>query len=117
MTQENLNTQTAPAAEFDWSMDKEGFSKYSKDEQARLEGLYENTLSSITEREIVKGTVVGFTEKEAKVYLTLLRIGKIQIHEIAHHTGIKRTTLYTLIPELQKKGFVKKKFEGKKKLH
>lgn len=64
MTQENQNTQTAPAAEFDWSMDKEGFSKYSKDEQARLEGLYENTLSSITEREIVKGTVVGFTEKE-----------------------------------------------------
>ncbi len=65
MIQENENTQTtAPAAEFDWSMDKEGFSKYSKDEQARLEGLYENTLSSITEREIVKGTVVGFTEKE-----------------------------------------------------
>ncbi|MFA6262194.1 MAG: 30S ribosomal protein S1 [Bacteroidia bacterium] len=64
MTQENQNTQTAPAADFDWSMDKEGFSKYSKDEQARLEGLYENTLSSITEREIVKGTVVGFTEKE-----------------------------------------------------
>jgi small subunit ribosomal protein S1 len=64
LTQENQNTQTAPAADFDWSMDKEGFSKYSKDEQARLEGLYENTLSSITEREIVKGTVVGFTEKE-----------------------------------------------------
>ena len=65
LNQENQNlTQEAPETDFDWSIDKEGFSKYSTDEQARLEGLYENTLNSITEREIVKGAVVGFTEKE-----------------------------------------------------
>src|SRR5688572_21456673 len=50
--------------EFDWSMDKEGFGGYSPAERERLEGLYENTLSAINEREIVKGTVVGFTDKE-----------------------------------------------------
>ena len=61
MTQEQTNNT---AADFDWSIDKEGFSNYSKDEQAQMESLYEQTLSSITEKEIVKGTVVGFTEKE-----------------------------------------------------
>ncbi len=65
MTQENTNlTQNAPDSSFDWSMDKEGFSRYSAEEKAGLESLYENTLSTIAEKEIVKGTVVGFTEKE-----------------------------------------------------
>ncbi|MEI6508210.1 MAG: 30S ribosomal protein S1 [Bacteroidota bacterium] len=61
MTKEQTNNT---AADFDWSIDKEGFSNYSKDEQAQMESLYEQTLSSITEKEIVKGTIVGFTEKE-----------------------------------------------------
>ena len=63
LTQTN-NNLTAPAADFDWSMDKEGFSTYSPDEQAKLSGLYEQTLSTIAEKEIVKGTIVGFTDKE-----------------------------------------------------
>ncbi|MCU0423916.1 MAG: 30S ribosomal protein S1 [Bacteroidia bacterium] len=45
-------------------MDNAGFGNYSGDERVQLENLYEQTLSSITEKEIVKGTVVGFTEKE-----------------------------------------------------
>jgi small subunit ribosomal protein S1 len=45
-------------------MDTAGFGNYSKEERASLEGLYEQTLSTIAEKEIVKGTVVGFTEKE-----------------------------------------------------
>lgn len=63
MTQEKTNSNN-PSADFDWSMDNAGFGNYSQDERARLEGLYEQTLSTIAEREIVKGTVVGFTEKE-----------------------------------------------------
>jgi small subunit ribosomal protein S1 len=53
-----------PSEDFDWSMDNAGFGNYSGDERVQLENLYEQTLSSITEKEIVKGTVVGFTEKE-----------------------------------------------------
>lgn len=61
MTNEQFTNQQN---DFDWSIDKEGFSRYSKDEQVQMESLYEQTLSSITEKEIVKGTVVGFTDKE-----------------------------------------------------
>lgn len=59
----NQNTPT-PDADFDWSMDKAGFGGYSKEEHQTLASLYENTLSAFNEKEIVKGTVVGFTEKE-----------------------------------------------------
>ncbi len=64
MTKNNNIQFETPSADFDWSMDKAGFGNYSKDERATLENLYEQTLSTIAEKEIVKGTVVGFTEKE-----------------------------------------------------
>lgn len=50
--------------DFDWSMDKAGFGGYSQEEHTKLAALYENTLNAFNEKEIVKGTVVGFTDKE-----------------------------------------------------
>ncbi|GAB1449166.1 30S ribosomal protein S1 [Bacteroidota bacterium] len=50
--------------DFDWSQDSAGFGGYSKEEYEKLSNLYENTLNAFNEKEIVKGTVVGFTEKE-----------------------------------------------------
>ena len=64
MTVQTNNTANSPSNDFDWSMDVAGFGNYSADERKNMEALYENTLSSINEKEIVKGTVVGFTEKE-----------------------------------------------------
>jgi len=45
-------------------MDKAGFGGYSQEEHQTLASLYENTLNAFNEKEIVKGNVVGFTEKE-----------------------------------------------------
>lgn len=53
-----------PNVDFDWSMDKAGFGGYSKEEHQTLASLYENTLNAFNEKEIVKGSVVGFTDKE-----------------------------------------------------
>ncbi len=88
MTQTN-NNLTAPAADFDWSMDKEGFSRYSTDEQAKLVGLYEQTLSTIAEKEIVKGTVVGFTEKEVVLNIGFKSDGLIQRTEFRDMPDLK----------------------------
>jgi small subunit ribosomal protein S1 len=63
LTKSQINF-AAPSEDFDWSMDNAGFGNYSNDERNNLEDLYSQTLSTITEKEIVKGTVVGFTEKE-----------------------------------------------------
>ncbi len=64
MTETNQPNANAQSQEFDWSMDKAGFGGYSQDEFQKLSNLYEQTLSAFNEKEIVKGTVVGFTEKE-----------------------------------------------------
>lgn len=64
MTEKNQPNANAQLQDFDWSMDKAGFGGYSQDEFQKLSNLYEQTLSAFNEKEIVKGTVVGFTEKE-----------------------------------------------------
>ena len=88
MTQTN-NNLTAPAADFDWSMDKEGFSRYSPAEQETLSGLYEKTLSTIAEKEIVKATVVGFTEKEVVLNIGFKSDGLIQRTEFRDTPDLK----------------------------
>ncbi|MFN9518609.1 MAG: 30S ribosomal protein S1, partial [Bacteroidota bacterium] len=106
MTNENQHlTPSAPAADFDWSMDKEGFSKYSNEEQANLESLYEQTLSTIAEREIVKGTVVGFTEKEV-----VLNIG-------FKSDGLIPKTEFRDMPELKAGDVVEVLLENKEDLN
>lgn len=83
------NNLTAPSADFDWSMDKEGFSCYSPAEQETLSGLYEKTLSTIAEKEIVKATVVGFTEKEVVLNIGFKSDGLIQRTEFRDTPDLK----------------------------
>lgn len=62
MTETTKKTKNLP--DFDWEMDNAGFGDYNQNEREVMAATYEKTLSAITEKEIVKGTVVGFTEKE-----------------------------------------------------
>ncbi len=64
MTENTNSNHPTPEMDFDWSQDSAGFGGYSKEEYEKLSNLYENTLNAFNEKEIVKGTVVGFTEKE-----------------------------------------------------
>ncbi|NBO53076.1 MAG: 30S ribosomal protein S1 [Actinobacteria bacterium] len=86
-------------------MDKEGFSRYSTEEKANLESLYEATLSTIAEKEIVKGTVVGFTEKEV-----VLNIG-------FKSDGLIARTEFRDMPELKAGDVVEVLLENKEDLN
>lgn len=46
----------------------------------------------------------GFSEKEAKVYLTTLELGSSPASTIARRSEIKRVTVYTILDDLKKKG-------------
>ncbi|MEI6425904.1 MAG: helix-turn-helix domain-containing protein [Candidatus Absconditabacteria bacterium] len=46
----------------------------------------------------------GFSEKEAKVYLTALELGSSPASTIARRSEIKRVTVYTILEDLKKKG-------------
>src|SRR5690606_3111876 len=52
--------------EFNWeNFEVKGFGEgYSKEERAEMESLYDKTLNEITEKEVIKGTVVGINDKD-----------------------------------------------------
>ena len=49
---------------------------------------------------------IGITEKQQQIYTTLLEYGIISASELAHFTGIRRTTLYPNLQKLQEMGLV-----------
>ncbi|MEK7643198.1 MAG: helix-turn-helix domain-containing protein [Patescibacteria group bacterium] len=56
---------------------------------------------------MVRGLIgVGLSVNDAKLYLGLVELGEATVQQLAEYAGIKRTTTYTLLEDLKKKGFV-----------
>lgn len=51
--------------------------------------------------------IMGFSDKKARVYLALLGSGEAQVTYLARKCGLKRTTIYNILPELQEEGLIK----------
>ena len=49
---------------------------------------------------------LGFSPKEADVYISLLELGSAVVSDVAKKAGINRSTAYVLLESLEKKGFV-----------
>lgn len=49
---------------------------------------------------------LGLEEKEAKIYLSCLHLGKDTVFHIAEHSGIKRTTVYFILKSLAERGLI-----------
>lgn len=49
---------------------------------------------------------IGFSEKDAKVYMQLIRLGAQPVSTIAEKAGINRTTTYDIITTLTKRGLI-----------
>ena len=60
---------------------------------------------------------IGLKEKEAKIYLALLQLGKTTAYQVSIRSGVKKTTVYTILEELSSKGFVCKIPRVKKMLY
>ena len=58
---------------------------------------------------------LGLNEKESKVYLATLSLGKTTIQMIAKAAEIKRTTAYNVVDSLQQKGLITVEIDGFKK--
>lgn len=57
---------------------------------------------------------IGLSEKEAKVYMAALEIGRATADQLAKHSGIVRSTTYVQLESLMKKGLMSTYEEGKK---
>lgn len=51
---------------------------------------------------------IGLNEKEARIYLALLQLNKATAYAVALRSGLKKTTVYTILDELVSKGFALK---------
>jgi sugar-specific transcriptional regulator TrmB len=65
-------------------------------------------------RELVN---LGLSEKEARVYLAALELGKCPVQKIAQKAGVNRATTYVIIEGLMKKGLMSSYTEGKKQFY
>jgi sugar-specific transcriptional regulator TrmB len=59
----------------------------------------------------------GLTDKEARIYLAALELGKSSILHIADYSKVKRTTVYEIIPQLENKGMIVQSKDGKKNIY
>ena len=74
---------------FDWNTIGKKQDNYSKAEREKLEGLYEKTLSAVTEAQIVEGTVVGKNHKEVVVNIGFKSDGIVPLSEFRYNPDLK----------------------------
>jgi small subunit ribosomal protein S1 len=78
-----------PAKEFDWDSIGKKFELYDVQEKQRLEQEYDRTLSQIKEHEVIEGTVVGMTNREAVINIGFKSDGVIQLNEFRYNPDLK----------------------------
>lgn len=77
--------------EFNWeAFDTKGFGEgYTKEQRAQMEAMYTGTLSEITEKEVIKGVVVGVNDKDVIINIGFKSDGLVPLSEFRDVAGIK----------------------------
>ncbi|MDG1278410.1 MAG: 30S ribosomal protein S1 [Algoriphagus sp.] len=78
-------------AEFNWEdFETKGFGEgYSKAQREQMAAMYEGTLSEITEKEVIKGTVVGVNDKDVIINIGFKSDGLVPLSEFRDLESIK----------------------------
>jgi small subunit ribosomal protein S1 len=76
--------------DFNWEGGKKGFgSDYSEKQRADLEKLYEGTLTQVNEKEVVKGTIVGITDRDVILNIGFKSDGLVPLSEFRDMENLK----------------------------
>ena len=81
----------APVApeEFDWDAIGKKHESYKPADRKRLEDIYDKTLSSIGDHEVLDGLVVGLTNREVVVNIGFKSDGVIPVSEVRYNPDLK----------------------------
>lgn len=74
-----------PSNEFDWDNIDDTVEDYSKDQKKEFEDLYDNTLSTVHENEVIDGTVVTKTKREVVINIGYKSEGVVGINEFRYN--------------------------------
>jgi small subunit ribosomal protein S1 len=86
---------------FDWdNYDKEQ-TGYSKDERSKLESIYDDTLSTVSENEVVDGTVIAMTNREVVINIGYKSEGIVNLNEFRYNSDLKAGDVVEVYVESQ----------------
>ncbi len=98
-------TQNAPvAADFDWSLVGKKQDAYSASDRQRLEDLYEKTLKTVVNLEVIEGTVVAVNAREVVVNIGYKSDGVIPRNEFKYNPDLKAGDKIPVFVEQQEDG-------------
>ena len=91
---QNLNDTSndpdqSPDEDFNWQTFDEGEDDYSKDERKKLESIYDETLSTVSEKEVIDGTVIAMTDREVVVNIGYKSEGIVSLNEFRYNPDLK----------------------------
>jgi len=78
-----------PSDDFNWDIIGKKHDAYTQDERTKLEGIYDETLSSIVEQEVVDGIVVAMNNREVVVNIGFKSDGVIALSEFRYNPELK----------------------------
>lgn len=87
--EEDENQGIEPAGAFDFDAEGGLDDGYSAADRAAMEKLYEDTLTEITEKELINGTVVGITDREVIVNIGFKSDGLVALSEFRDTPDLK----------------------------
>ena len=73
-----------PPADFDWGTIEDETKNLGSEKREKMEKAYEDTLSSISEKEVLMGTVVGMNKKEVVINIGYKSEGVVPISEFRY---------------------------------
>ena len=82
-----------PSAEenknFDWNSFEDSKDAYSTEQRDKLEDLYNNTLSTVQEKEVMDGTVISMNKREVVVDIGYKSDGIVSLNEFRYNPELK----------------------------
>ena len=103
-TQANIPVETKKEEEFNWDAIGKKDSVYSAEERKKLESLYVKTMSQITEKEVIDGTVIAIGDREIFVNIGYKSDGVIPANELRYNPDLKIGDVIEVYVESQEDG-------------
>ena len=89
VAEDKTENETEEAGEFDWDSLEAGLDHYSGKQRADLEKMYDNTLNTVTEKEVLEGTVIALNKREVVVDIGYKSDGIVSLNEFRYNPELK----------------------------
>lgn len=89
VAEDKTENETEEAGEFDWDSLEAGLDHYSDKQRADLEKMYDNTLNTVTEKEVLEGTVIALNKREVVVDIGYKSDGIVSLNEFRYNPELK----------------------------